>query len=47
LRDNQESFRRWQLVPRVLVDVDVVDLSTTVLGIDVAGPVLGAPVALA
>jgi isopentenyl diphosphate isomerase/L-lactate dehydrogenase-like FMN-dependent dehydrogenase len=46
LRDNQESFRRWQLVPRVLVDVDVVDPSTTVLGTEVALPVLVAPVAL-
>jgi len=46
LRENQESFRRWQLVPRVLVDVDVVDPSTTVLGTEIALPVLVAPVAL-
>ena len=45
LRDNVEAFRRWQLRPRVLVDVDTCSTSTTVLGQDVSMPLLIAPVA--
>ena len=46
MRENVEAFGRWKLRPRVLVDVDRVDTSTTVLGTEVAFPVLVAPVAL-
>jgi isopentenyl diphosphate isomerase/L-lactate dehydrogenase-like FMN-dependent dehydrogenase len=46
LRDNREAFRRWQLRPRVLVDVSSVDASTTVLGTQISLPVIVAPVAL-
>jgi len=45
LRDNVEAFRRWRLVPRVLVDVSDVSTATTVLGTEVALPVVVAPVA--
>jgi isopentenyl diphosphate isomerase/L-lactate dehydrogenase-like FMN-dependent dehydrogenase len=45
LRDNVEAFRRWQLRPRVLVDVDSCTTATTVLGQDVSMPLLVAPVA--
>jgi isopentenyl diphosphate isomerase/L-lactate dehydrogenase-like FMN-dependent dehydrogenase len=45
LRDNVEAFRRWRLVPRVLVDVSEVSAATTVLGTDVSMPILVAPVA--
>ncbi|HZQ02708.1 MAG TPA: alpha-hydroxy acid oxidase [Gaiellaceae bacterium] len=45
LRANVDAFRRWQLRPRVLVDVTSASTATTVLGIDVALPVLVAPVA--
>jgi isopentenyl diphosphate isomerase/L-lactate dehydrogenase-like FMN-dependent dehydrogenase len=45
LRENVEAFRRWQLRPRVLVDVSEVTTSTTVLGEPVAMPILVAPVA--
>jgi 4-hydroxymandelate oxidase len=45
LRDNVEAFRRWQLRPRVLVDVAQPVTATTVLGHEVALPVLVAPVA--
>ena len=45
LRDNVEAWRRWQLRPRVLVDVSEVDTATSVVGIDVSMPVLVAPVA--
>ena len=45
LRDNVEAFRRWQLRPRVLVDVDTCTTATTVLGQEVSMPLLIAPVA--
>jgi isopentenyl diphosphate isomerase/L-lactate dehydrogenase-like FMN-dependent dehydrogenase len=45
LRDNVEAFRRWQLRPRVLVDVAEPSAATTVLGHEVALPVLVAPTA--
>src|SRR2546426_9013795 len=43
---NREAFERISLLPRVLVDVSSVDLSTHVLGQRIALPVLLAPVAL-
>ncbi len=46
LRDNVAAFARRKLRPRVLVDVERVSTSTTVLGTDVALPVLIAPVAI-
>ena len=46
LRDNLAAFERRRLRPRVLVDVRVVTTATTVLGTDVALPVLIAPLAL-
>ena len=45
LRDNVEAYRRWQLRPRVLVDVAEPSTATTVLGREIALPVLVAPVA--
>jgi len=45
LRENQAAFARWQLRPRVLVDVASVDPSTTLLGTPVALPVALAPTA--
>jgi isopentenyl diphosphate isomerase/L-lactate dehydrogenase-like FMN-dependent dehydrogenase len=46
LRENVAAFNRWVLRPRVLVDVGSVTTETTVLGIDVAMPVLVAPTGL-
>jgi len=46
LRDNLESWSRYRLRPRVLVDVEAVDLRTTLLGREVALPVGIAPAAL-
>ncbi|MBJ7329373.1 MAG: alpha-hydroxy-acid oxidizing protein [Solirubrobacteraceae bacterium] len=46
LRDNVEAFARHRLLPRVLVDVGAVDTRTTVLGAEVAFPLLVAPTAL-
>jgi isopentenyl diphosphate isomerase/L-lactate dehydrogenase-like FMN-dependent dehydrogenase len=45
LRDNVRAYRRWQLRPRVLVDVSGCTTATTVLGHDVSMPLLVAPVA--
>jgi len=45
LRDNVEAYRRWQLRPRVLRDVGSPSTAATVLGEEVALPVLVAPVA--
>jgi isopentenyl diphosphate isomerase/L-lactate dehydrogenase-like FMN-dependent dehydrogenase len=46
LADNEAAFARYRLMPRVLVDVSDVSTSTTVLGTEIALPVIVAPVAL-
>jgi isopentenyl diphosphate isomerase/L-lactate dehydrogenase-like FMN-dependent dehydrogenase len=46
MRENLAAFERWQLRPRVLVDVGSVTTTTTVLGQEVSMPVLVAPTAL-
>ena len=46
LRDNLAAFERRKLRPRVLVDVASVTTQTTLLGTDVALPVLIAPLAM-
>jgi len=46
LRDNLAAFERRKLRPRVLVDVGSVSTATTVLGTEIALPVLIAPLAL-
>ena len=45
LRENVESWRRYRLRPRVLVDVEGTTTATTVLGTEVSMPVLVAPTA--
>src|SRR3954452_7225338 len=45
LRDNVAAWKRWQLRPRVLVDVSSTSTATNVAGIDVSMPILVAPVA--
>jgi isopentenyl diphosphate isomerase/L-lactate dehydrogenase-like FMN-dependent dehydrogenase len=45
LRGNAAAFERWELRPRVLVDVGSVTTATTVLGTELALPVLVAPTA--
>jgi 4-hydroxymandelate oxidase len=45
LKWNVGAFRRWSLIPRALVDVSVVDLSTTLLGRNVRVPFFVAPMA--
>lgn len=43
---NQAAFDRWSIVPRFLVDVSEVDLSTSVLGRPLPVPVMGGPAGL-
>jgi lactate 2-monooxygenase len=43
LRENLEAFRKWRLVPRMLVRVDVRDTSTELLGKRLPAPFLLAP----
>ncbi len=43
---NRAAFRRYAFLPRVLVDVGKIDLSTTVLGESIAMPVILAPCGL-
>jgi isopentenyl diphosphate isomerase/L-lactate dehydrogenase-like FMN-dependent dehydrogenase len=45
LRENLAAFTRWVLRPRMLVDVGTVTTTTTVLGTEIALPVLVAPTA--
>ena len=45
LRDNVAAFQRWQLRPRVLVDVAGCTTETTVLGHELSMPLVVAPVA--
>jgi isopentenyl diphosphate isomerase/L-lactate dehydrogenase-like FMN-dependent dehydrogenase len=45
LRENVAAWRRWRLLPRVLVDVGETSTAATVLGREVSMPILVAPVA--
>ena len=44
MRSNAEAFRHWQIVPRMLRDVAVRDLSTDLFGTTLPAPLLLAPV---
>lgn len=46
MRQNTEAFDRYELVPRFLVDVSEIDLSTTVFGQKIAMPFFCAPTAM-
>ncbi len=46
LRENRKAFRRLRLRPRVLVDVGTVTTKTSVLGTEIAMPMLVGPLAL-
>jgi isopentenyl diphosphate isomerase/L-lactate dehydrogenase-like FMN-dependent dehydrogenase len=45
LRENVAAYRRWTLRPRVLRDVTSIDPRSTVLGTEIAFPILVAPMA--
>src|SRR5262249_53919478 len=44
LRANREGFSKFQLRPRRLVDVSKVDMSTEILGVKYASPIVLAPI---
>jgi isopentenyl diphosphate isomerase/L-lactate dehydrogenase-like FMN-dependent dehydrogenase len=44
MRANLEAFRRWRIVPRMLRDIAVRDLSATLFGTTIPAPVLLAPI---
>jgi len=46
VRENELAWTRLRLIPRVLVDVSVVDTRTSVLGQSIAMPIITAPTAL-
>jgi (S)-2-hydroxy-acid oxidase len=46
LRENRAAFTRIRLRPRVLVDVSNIDLTSSILGFDIAMPIMVAPTAL-
>ncbi|KAK1578538.1 hypothetical protein Q3G72_031042 [Acer saccharum] len=43
LRENVEAFRRITFWPRILIDVNRVDLSTSILGYNISAPIIVAP----
>ena len=43
VRRNRSGFERYELQPRMLVDVSSIDMSTTALGREIALPIIGAP----
>jgi isopentenyl diphosphate isomerase/L-lactate dehydrogenase-like FMN-dependent dehydrogenase len=45
LRENRAAFARWTFRPRVLCDVSAISTATSVLGAEIALPVVVAPVA--
>ncbi|HEX9876925.1 MAG TPA: alpha-hydroxy acid oxidase [Gammaproteobacteria bacterium] len=46
MRQNTSAFDRWELVPRFLVDVSEIDMSTTVFGQKIGLPFFCAPTAM-
>ena len=43
VRRNRTGFERFELLPRMLVDVSHIEMSTTALGREIALPIIGAP----
>ncbi|KAI0019438.1 FMN-dependent dehydrogenase [Xylariomycetidae sp. FL0641] len=46
LRDNEEAYNRYKIIPRILVNVDNIDYSTTIFGQKVAFPLGFSPAAM-
>ena len=44
VRANQEAFRRWRIVPRLLRDVGRRDLGVDILGLRIDAPLMLAPI---
>ncbi|KAF4810668.1 Oxidase FUB9 [Colletotrichum siamense] len=46
LKDNEEAYNRYKILPRILVNVDNIDLSTTIFGTKVSFPLGFSPAAM-
>ncbi|KAF9880870.1 fmn-dependent dehydrogenase family protein [Colletotrichum karsti] len=46
LQDNEEAYNRYKILPRILVNVDNIDLSTTIFGAKVSFPLGFSPAAM-
>jgi isopentenyl diphosphate isomerase/L-lactate dehydrogenase-like FMN-dependent dehydrogenase len=44
MRANEQAFERWRIVPRMLRDVSVRDLSVSILGTELPAPLMLAPI---
>jgi isopentenyl diphosphate isomerase/L-lactate dehydrogenase-like FMN-dependent dehydrogenase len=44
MRANEQAFDRWRIVPRMLRDVSVRDLNSSVLGTELPAPLMLAPI---
>ena len=44
VRENAAAFRRWRIVPRMLTDVSTASYASTVLGTELASPIMLGPV---
>jgi len=45
-RANREAFYRWRIIPRMLVDTNQRDLTTSLFGHKIAAPILFAPIGI-
>jgi isopentenyl diphosphate isomerase/L-lactate dehydrogenase-like FMN-dependent dehydrogenase len=45
-RANREAFYRWRIIPRMLVDTNTRDLTTTLFGHRIPAPILFAPIGI-
>jgi L-lactate dehydrogenase (cytochrome) len=41
---NRDAFGKWKVVPRMMMDIDQRDTSTSVLGLDLPSPIMTAPI---
>ncbi|KAL8242733.1 hypothetical protein R6Q59_013035 [Mikania micrantha] len=46
LRENNDAFQRIIILPRILVDVSKIDMSTTILGYKTSAPIMIAPTSM-
>ncbi|KZL68651.1 fmn-dependent dehydrogenase family protein [Colletotrichum incanum] len=46
LRDNEEAYDRYKIMPRILINVDNIDMSTTIFGTKVSFPLGFSPAAM-
>ncbi|KZS93612.1 FMN-linked oxidoreductase [Sistotremastrum niveocremeum HHB9708] len=45
-RANREAFYRWKIVPRMLIDTNTRDLTTTIFGHKIPAPIMFAPIGI-